>query len=403
MSPDPPSARIAFLHSFLPAGGATIYLLNLAGQLVERGISSHVFTLSKSHPLARDFQRRRIPVSLGQWQGTIFEDRISQGLSKLARFAPQVVVANVEPGTCEMLRRLPRGVLRIGVVHALSQANDTEMYADVMDHLVGVSEYVVERMRENPGLQGRDIRSIQPGVQLPPSRIVRTADPGFPLRILYLGRLDEPAKRVRLFPEILRQLCSAGVPFIWTIAGEGPERAFLARHMRSEAPAQQIRLIGSVEHAQVPALLVANDVLLLTSDTETFSLSLHEGMAAGLVPVASDLPGPVRDAVTEDAGILVPPDDVGGYARAIVRLHQDRAMLASMSAQSQLTIGSKHSVEVMADRWQALWANASLEPVCWPEHWPQQTPRCVAESWRFTRPGRFLRRVGAWTLSSRSY
>ena len=54
-----------------------------------------------------------------------------------------------------------------------------------------------------------------------------------------LGRLYHEQKRVRLFPEIWRQLCAAGIPFSWTIAGEGPEQPWLEQTLVSSNPAQK--------------------------------------------------------------------------------------------------------------------------------------------------------------------
>src|SRR5204863_9099234 len=194
------------------------------------------------------------------------------------------------------------------------------------------------------------------------------------LRILYLGRLEEPAKRVRLFPGILQRLKESQIPFVWTIAGEGPERPFLENEMVTKNERQQVRFAGVVAYSNVPALLAEHDILLLTSDAETFSFSLHEGMGAGLVPVVSDLPGPVREAVTPEAGILVSPSAMSGYAEAIIWLHEHREKMRSMSAKAREAIGRAYSIEAMTDRWLDLFARPPRKPPVWPEHWDLLPP-----------------------------
>ena len=64
--------RIAFLHSALPAGSATIFLQNLAGELARREIPVHVSSVADMHPLVADFARHRTPVSLGPARARIF-------------------------------------------------------------------------------------------------------------------------------------------------------------------------------------------------------------------------------------------------------------------------------------------------------------------------------------------
>lgn len=390
--------RTAFLHASLPAGGATIFLLNLVGEMVRRGIPAHVFSGDGAHPLAADFARRHIPVSLGRPRGLIFEDRVHATLRRLVPFAPDVVVANLDFVSGEVLRHSPPGLKRIGVVHAAVQVELAVCYASVMDQIVTVSDHVRTLLTQRAELRRLPVDCVELGFPIPMA--VDRPDPvaGHPLRILYLGRLDEGAKRVRLFPSILTRLEKSGIPFRWTIAGEGPERPFLEARMTSQEN-QRVRFVGVVSYADVPALLAEHDVLLLTSDTETFSLSLHESMAAGLVPVVSDLPGPVRDVVTPEAGILVPPSEVSAYADGIIWLHEHRARMQSMSRQARSSIGSKYSVGRMTDRWLTFLTAPDRNPPNWPTHWKHFPPLFSPHSWRFSKPGRFLRRAAVMALS----
>ena len=113
-----------------------------------------------------------------------------------------------------------------------------------------------------------------------------------PLRILYLGRLAREQKRVQLFPEILKQLCASGMPFHWTVAGEGEARSFLEANMKPVPPTQTVSFTGPIRYADVPSVLKEHDICLLTSDYEGFGLGVAESMGYGLVPVVSDLPMP---------------------------------------------------------------------------------------------------------------
>lgn len=144
---------------------------------------------------------------------------------------------------------------------------------------------------------------------------------GEPLRVLFLGQM-RPYKGV---PELLQ--ASAGQDQLRvTLAGAGPLRERY-RALAQELGMTNVTFPGKVPDAALPALYREHDVIVLPSTTraEAFGLVLLEGMAAGCVPVASDLPG-VRD-VAGPTGLLVPPGDVDALRAALSALADDPAKL----------------------------------------------------------------------------
>ncbi len=387
--------RIAFVNSALPAGGGTVFLVNLGGELTRRQIPVHVFSLTAANPLAADFERNQIPVTVARAGSRIFEDRIEDMLREISRFQPTTAVTNLDLEACEVIRHLPSGLPRIGVLHALHQIGWAAKYIQFLDAVVTVSKYSRDLLVEKPQFKPLPIHCIELGFPIPDEVNRDHLMSGAPLRILYLGRLEDPAKRVRLFPVILKQLIAAGIPFTWTVAGEGPEDSFLRSQMTSASPSQQVVFKGLVRYADVPALLEQNDVILLVSDSEVFPLSLQEGMAAGLVPVVSNLPGRIREIVLPDAGILVDPSEVTKYAEAVIWLHQHRELMRKMSAKARDLIGREYSISAMTDRWVARLAANEPQTVNWPDSWKISRPIFGRENWRFSQPGRGLRRLAA--------
>jgi glycosyltransferase involved in cell wall biosynthesis len=197
-----------------------------------------------------------------------------------------------------------------------------------------------------------------------------------------------------LFPKILVGLKKSGIPFQWTIAGEGDQRANLERQMTSVQPGQQVVFTGLLPNAQVPDLLEKQDVFLLASEAEGLPISLLEAMAHGVVPVVSDLESGIRDVVDAGNGMLVPVDDVEGYARAIIHLHEHREELAAKSAAAHERVKIKFSVEAMADRWLAAFP-ALPQKVGWPPKWRIHPPLTESRNPRFWPPVRVLRRLAA--------
>jgi len=71
----------------------------------------------------------------------------------------------------------------------------------------------------------------------------------------------------------------------------------------------------------VPAILAAADIVVMSSHWEGFGLAAVEGMATGKPTLASDVPGLAE--VVGGAGILFPCGDVPALAREILRLAED--------------------------------------------------------------------------------
>jgi rhamnosyl/mannosyltransferase len=92
-----------------------------------------------------------------------------------------------------------------------------------------------------------------------------------------------------------------------------------------------VRFHGELSDAGLSQLFAASHVVVLasTSTMEAFGLVLLEGMMAGCVPVASNLPGVAE--VVADAGLLVPPGDPEQLAAALCRLQQDKDLQESLS------------------------------------------------------------------------
>ena len=166
-----------------------------------------------------------------------------------------------------------------------------------------------------------------------------------------MGRLVHEQKRVHVFPQILQTLVSSRRPFVWRIAGEGAQLASLRKNLQTNSRQQLVSFEGQVPYSRIPELMLSSDVFLLPSDYEGLPLSLLEAMAHGVVPVVSDLPSGVREVVNAETGFLVNPENVDGYAAAILKLDSDREDLARKGLAASRLVKSRFSCEAMADRW----------------------------------------------------
>ena len=82
----------------------------------------------------------------------------------------------------------------------------------------------------------------------------------------------------------------------------------------------------------------------------------------------------MSEIVDATNGVLVPVNDVEGYARAIVHLHQHRDELAAKSAAASVRVRMEFSVGAMADRWLAAFPKEPPAIGAWPADWKIKSP-----------------------------
>ena len=378
----------------LTFGGSTTLLCNLGGEFVRQEVPVVVLSLEKENAFARDFESLGVPVIVQDDQREVFEDRVRHTLEALAEFQPTAVVACVGAASFEILRYVPEGVRRGGMVQTdhVDCYDAASPYAASLDVMIGVSEHIRETLEAKPEFKHAAIHCMTSGVLVPQTFTPRRLGPGDPLRILYLGRLDRGQKRVHLFPEILSGLVQSGIPFTWTIVGEGAEKGFLEQNMKTARADQQVRVAGKVAYEKVPDLLAKNDVFLLASEAEGLPLTLLEAMAQGTVPVVSDLPSGIRELLDDNCGRLVRPENIAGYAEAIAWLYQHPEDWRRLSLNAHEKMVRNYSTRAMAERWLAAFPPGDAG-IKWPERWTVRPPLDHKNTLYFSPAARVFRRI----------
>jgi phosphatidylinositol alpha-mannosyltransferase len=166
--------------------------------------------------------------------------------------------------------------------------------------------------------------------------------------ILFLGR-HEPRKGLAVLVEaVVKHKVNARV---W-VAGEGPQTTMLREATLGDARFEWLGMVGEEEKLR---RLRGADVLAAPSlHGESFGVVLLEGMAAGTVVVASDIPGYANVARQSRDALLVPPGDAGALAAA---LRQALAGGSGIEAMRESALGraAQHSLEALARRYLELY------------------------------------------------
>ncbi len=141
-----------------------------------------------------------------------------------------------------------------------------------------------------------------------------------PLRLLFVGRFDEPRKGLRHLLAAVALLRERGRAIDLRVVGHGDPVPFGDLARRSGAT-----FLGRVDDQGLADMYRWCDVFCAPSTHgESFGVVLIEAMASGRPVVASDIPG-YRDA-TAGAAILVPPADPELLAAAIARAADDERL-----------------------------------------------------------------------------
>jgi glycosyltransferase involved in cell wall biosynthesis len=196
-----------------------------------------------------------------------------------------------------------------------------------------------------------DIYYIPYGIPLP--QRVRSAASG-PLRLIFAGRLEHGQKGVLELPAIDACLRERSVDVTWTIIGDGPDGPRL-RSAWPESP--RVRYRGTLTNVETIGCLADHDVFVLPTRTEGLPVALLEAMGSGVVPVVSNIASGVPEVVDSGVtGLLPEVGDVRGFADAIARLSEDRALLERFSASGRKLVTERFDIRDRVKDYQALYA-----------------------------------------------
>jgi glycosyltransferase involved in cell wall biosynthesis len=206
--------------------------------------------------------------------------------------------------------------------------------------------------RQHHSRYGPMVRAIPWGTDQQEPSPFRIRPPSGQLNVLFVGQM-RPYKGVDT-------LLAAAAGQSWlklTLVGDGAE---LTRYRRlaGRLGVTNAWFTGRLSDAERQHQYAINDAVVLPSVTraEAFGLVLIEGMAAGCVPVASDLPG-VRD-IAGPTGLVVPPGEPDALRAALRGLAQDPVQL------ERLQDASRHASQALTwDRCVASYEGVLLEAV----------------------------------------
>jgi glycosyltransferase involved in cell wall biosynthesis len=177
--------------------------------------------------------------------------------------------------------------------------------------------------------------------------------------IVFLGRLHED-KGLREIIEACRILKNENFNFDFKCFGAGEAKDSFTREMTGIL-GEKFSYGGVVSGAEKWRALAASDIFLLPSRYEGLPVALLEAMAAGCVPVASNI-GSVREVVRDGVnGFLVAPGDVAQIVEKLKLLLSENSDLGALRRSARETIEKRFNFKDYIKKLEAIYEEIKAE------------------------------------------
>lgn len=170
-----------------------------------------------------------------------------------------------------------------------------------------------------------------------------------------VARFD-PLKDHENLLRALGRLKQAGTPFRCVLVGRGLDatNAQLATWLKQYGLQAEVLLLG--QRSDVPAVMCALDLQVLTSSAEAFPNVLPEAMACGTPCVTTDVGDAA--AIVADTGWVVPPANAARLAEAIAATlvaRDDTSVWQARREAVRTRVAERFSLEKMVAGYSAVW------------------------------------------------
>lgn len=360
--------RVVQLIPDLGVGGAERMLLNLVGALDRERVETTVVSLYERSGTAIevDLEGQGVPVLyLGKRIG--FDLRTIKAVkSVIRRLAPHVVhthrsaLAYLVPTL--LFNRLP-------VVHTLHNVAKHEVpfvhrWAHSAAFRLGAAPVAIgaEVDASFRRVYGRGTHATIP-IGIPLSRFARAhasrqawrQREAIPIDAFVLTCVARfaPQKNILTLLEAFATFAVEVPNALLVLVGDGPARSDIENAVASKGLGGRVRIL--LQRRDVPEVLGASDVFVLSSDWEGTPVSIMEAMAAGL-PVVATAVGGVPDLIAEGVtGRLAPPRDPRALATKMLEMALDRQARERMGRACARYAHDSLDVAAMARRYETLY------------------------------------------------
>lgn len=212
------------------------------------------------------------------------------------------------------------------------------------DGVVAVSNDIEKIFTGTYRFDPRRVSAIPNGIEIPEK--VNEKGTGSSLKVGSAGRLF-PVKDYRLFVEIANETVRSKKNVVFSLAGDGPDRASIENYVGRLGLEKTFLLKGALNNMH--DFYEDLDIYVNTSIHEGIPMTVLEAMSHQLPIIAPKIGGIdeiVRDGVE---GFLVPDRDAALFAEKIAGLLENRSLLKEMGIAARERVVSHFSSQQMAE------------------------------------------------------
>lgn len=351
------------------AGGAEIFVRDLAIALQTLGHEVHVGFISRAADLGRDGDFEQDFLNHLNDRGikwTVFGHECRRfpwlGMVRMQRYCSQHHISVVHT---HLVYGLVFG-LKMQIPHFFTEHNSRVrgpvLLRRVLKRLVtehiAISSHCASTLEAALGVKPRVIINGVDSSRFPLRRRERPSDR---CEIISVGRISTQKNYALLLAAVARLPCDVRSRVRVRIVGDGDEGQInkLKSLIQAGNLTETVELLGA--RSDVSELMQSSDLLVMSSSWEGLPVTLIESTMSGLPFVATDVGGCRELAENTGGGIIVPAGDAAALSLAIARLVNDRAERSHL-ADAALSNRDLYSIEAAARSHEALYTGAESYP-----------------------------------------
>jgi len=286
-----------------------------------------------------------------------YEGRISALIRALMKVKPDLVlsvnIVDVYPAIKEIKKRGIK-IKAIATLHGIQAdfLEDLTTFCDCIDTVICSNKLAQHMVRQNTEIEYERVLYapygvIIPTIQDPPHNETNT------LTVAFVGRLEQPQKRIRDIPKILEEALRNGINMKLLVAGDGPELGWLKREISNRKLDRHVDILGTLNSSSlVSQVYQQSDVLLLTSSWETGPIVAWEAMAHGVVLISSKYVGSGKEGSLyhDENCLLFEVGDIYGAVDCLKKV-QDKEKRNQIAAAARQLIEYRYSQKASIMAW----------------------------------------------------
>ncbi|MGJ7031895.1 glycosyltransferase family 4 protein [Niabella hirudinis] len=338
--------------------GPTIWLKRLALFLKERKVECRIiFFVNRGDrtPLFDFFLENDFACTKIYWD-LFLEEKIQAVYEDIKMYPPDVFIPQYFVESCEVARGIsPLGIPSLMIIH-----NDNAYHYDLVDEFLNNRSFPfidtvaavsksIEEVLLNKKLNHVNIRYLTYGAPIP--KAVKNIERNDKFRIIFTGRFNEEQKRVSLVAKMLCKLVNEIPDAEAYMYGDGESLPDVLKIIETEGKGAPVYYGGLLTNDRIQEEFLKSHVYILLSNYEGLPVSLVEAMAAGVVPVCSNMRSGINQVIVNEQNGFVLNDAETELVRVIEKLKSDPQLWSRCSTDARSTIMEMYSVEVCNDKW----------------------------------------------------